>query len=145
MPMPARSPVATASHTSAGSAATTRSGVGPPANSSTSTRCVASNPNAANTPDTTVASATISVRVRSARQLIATAMATSRGSCPNTANGPASERAFMPVSHHVVRNSGNTACVELTAFPPLSVAHYCDERPMDAPATTRVRTALTFA
>ncbi len=111
MPIPARSATVAASTASAGSAARTLSAVGPPANSSTNTRCVANRPKAAITPAPTVAAATTPVRSRSARQLMPRAVQTSLGSSAKTAKTPASARARTPVSHHISRNSGSTDSV----------------------------------
>jgi hypothetical protein len=108
MPRLARTTIVAASSSSAGSAARTRSGVGAAANNSTSTRWVASSPNVDINPAAMVATATTSVRVRSARHDSTTAAPTHRGSSLNTVRMPAVARACMPVCHDIVRSSGRT-------------------------------------
>lgn len=92
---PARSAPATPTRISAGSAARTRSGVGPWANSASSTPVVASRPKAVNTPPSRLSPIVITVSRGLACQAIRTAWATRAGSRLATVRKPTSA-SFAP-------------------------------------------------
>ena len=86
--MPDRAAVAAATRISAGSAARTRWGVGPPANSACSTPVVAYSAYPANTPDTRFSAIVAAVSSRLADQPSRTACPTSPGNRRATSRNP---------------------------------------------------------